>query len=162
MKKIHFILFFISLITIATACNKRDAIEYNNAIIASQSNIDDACKRYIAIILEADSLGEYSRIKAETDSLYTIINAEIENVKNLEVPKNGQRLKESAIIIFEYYKKIPEIGIKAAGFTKETSVADYNSFIREFNNAVDEGAKLETDLVKEQNQFMEANDIKIK
>lgn len=130
MKKLLLSLLAVGLIL--TSCGGVSPTKFNDAIVKANTNISNVGASYINTLATAVSSGSYDGIAAVTDSALVKIDAELDIVKALEVPKGGESYKDTAVKTYESLRAFVESGKKFSTLTKDSSVEDINNVSAEY------------------------------
>ncbi|NDV79398.1 hypothetical protein [Dysgonomonas sp. 511] len=159
MKKVLF-----SLIAVATffvACGP-SPVAFNDAIVNANTNITKIGEDYQNEVSKSMQNSNFADVAAQTDSALVKINAEIDKVKALEVPKGGDAFKEAAVNTYESLRDMVEIGRKFGTLTAESDASELNKIVDEYNAKMEEYTKHFNDLSQAQMDFAEESNYEVR
>lgn len=144
------------------ACNgRKSAADFNNKLIETQNSITSAYNQFVEQVLPTSTTDSIKFVMI-CDSLLTNIQEDIDDVKIVEVPEDGQYFKEAAITTFQKYKEMIEKKIETNNLLDTDSIHIQNKLIGEFNILRQQADSLESILSKAQKEFAEANKLTVK
>lgn len=162
MKRILLSLIVIAVVFFITACNgRKSAVDFNNKLIETQNNITSTYNQFVEKVLPADNV-DSTELVMLCDSLLTNIQKNIDDVKVIEAPQDGEYFKEAAVITFQKYKQMIEKKIEANNLQETDSIHIQNKLIGEFNMLRRQADSLESILTKAQKEFAEVNKLQVK
>lgn len=148
MKKVLFSLLVLSLLIVS--CGGPSPVKFNDALVQANTAIGDVSMTYQNDLTQAIDSESYESITAMTDSALAKIDAELEIVKVLEVPKGGDAFKAAALKSYESFRSLVETGKKFATLTKESTQEDFEKIETEYDGKFDEYSKTFDELSKAQ------------
>jgi len=151
MKKLLFSLLVVGLIL--TSCGGTSPTKFNEAIVKANTTISEVGNSYMTTLSSAVSTNSYEGIAAATDSALVKIDAELDIVKALEVPKGGDAYKDAAVKAYESLRSFVESGKKFSTLTPESSVGDMNKVSEEYEAKMKEYTDNFTALTKAQSEY---------
>jgi hypothetical protein len=151
MKKLLFSLLAAGLIL--TSCGGTSPIKFNEAIVKANTTISEVGSSYINTLSTAVSTNSYEGIAAATDSALVKIDAELNVVKALEVPKGGDAYKNAAIKTYESLRAFVESGKKFSTLTEESPVEEMNKISEEYEAKMKEYTDNFTTLTEAQAEY---------
>lgn len=158
MKKVLFSLFAVTLIL--TSCGA-DAVKFNDTIVKEQSALEAPFTEYVSKLGQAIATNTVADIKPLRDSLLAKIDKSIEDINALSTPSGGEKLKETAIVCFESYKKIIAMGDKAASLGSEPAEEQITAFYTEYSNIEKEVTEKENTFLAVQKEFAKEKNMKL-
>jgi hypothetical protein len=151
MKKLLFSLLAVGLVL--TSCGGTSPTKFNNAIIGANTAISEVGNSYMNTLSVAVSTNSYESIAAATDSALVKIDAELDIIKALEVPKGGDAYKDAAVKAYESLRAVVESGKKFSTLTEESSVEDMNKISEEYEVKMQEYTDNFTNMTKAQAEY---------
>lgn len=151
MKKVLFSLLALTLVF--ASCGGPSPVAFNDALVKANTAIGDISNTYQNDLTQAINSESFENIAVLTDSALAKIDAELEIVRALEVPKGGDEFKSAALKSYENFRALVEAGKKFSTLTAESTQEDFEKIEKEYDGKFDEYSKSFDELSKAQMEY---------
>lgn len=145
-------------IFVLASCGGPDPRKFNDAIVDMHDEVAQIQSDFDSKLQDAIETDSYGNLNIAADSALAKVDANIEKLKDIKVPKGGEKMVETTMALFQSVKNTINGGLKFTTLqpdheTGEISDEALDSTIGEYNELSEKASSAEKVMIKTQDIF---------